>query len=98
MALTLTNRETFVVLHWLEADPARISHVRDHARRLSLQDRAIALPRLSDIIYDTLERELPRLEGVAAALLDAGIKRVNFYELALALLLEAGATIGAQAA
>ena len=98
MALTLTNRETFVVLHWLESDPARISHVRDHALRLAAQDRAIALPRLSDIIYDTLARELPELEGVASALLQAGLKRVNFYELALALLLEAGATIDAQAA
>jgi hypothetical protein len=97
MALTLTNRETFVVLHWLESDPARITHVRDHARRLASQDRAIAVPRLSDIIYDALARELPALDGVAAALLQAGLKRVNFYELALALLLETGVPVEARA-
>jgi hypothetical protein len=96
MALTLSNRETFLVLHWLEADPARISHVREHARMLGAHDPGIAVPRLSDIIYDTLGREMPTLDGVAAALLQAGLKRVNFYELALTFLLEAKAPVSAR--
>jgi hypothetical protein len=98
MALTLTNQETFLVLHWLESDGARISHIRDHAKRLAHQDRAIALPRLSDIIYDAVENELPALDGMAATLLQAGLNRVNFYELALALLLETGVPVEARAA
>jgi coproporphyrinogen III oxidase-like Fe-S oxidoreductase len=98
MALTLTNRETFEVLAWLEADAARIAHVREHARRLAREERAIALPRLSDIIYDTLEQGLPSLDGVAAALMQAGLKRVNFFELALAFLIETGAELEARAA
>jgi coproporphyrinogen III oxidase-like Fe-S oxidoreductase len=98
MALTVTNRETFEVLAWLESDPARIAHIREQARRLAREERAIALPRLSDIIYETLEQGLPGVDGVAAALLQAGLKRVNFFELALAFLIETGAELEVRAA
>lgn len=98
MPLTLTNRETFEVLAWLESDPARIAHIREHASRLAREERAIALPRLSDIIYETLEQGLPTVDGVAAALMQAGLKRVNFFELSLSFLIETGAELEARAA
>jgi hypothetical protein len=98
MALTLTSRETFEVLAWLESDGARLARVRDQARMLAHEDRAAALPRLSDTIYEMLEQDLPQLDGLSALLLQAGLKHVNFFELALSFLIETGIEVEARAA
>jgi hypothetical protein len=93
MALTLSNRETFAVLHWLDAEPARKAAIRAKAEKLALQDRALAIPKMANVIFEALASELPKLNGVSDALLQAGLNRVNFYELALALLLESGSSV-----
>ena len=91
MALTVSNRETFAVLDWLDGDPERREYWRARARKLSSLDTATAVPSLSNMIYEELSKEIPELGGVSAELLKSGLYRVNFYELALALLLESGA-------
>ena len=91
MALTVSNRETFAVLDWLDGDPERREYWRARARKLSNLDTATAVPSLSNMIYEELSTEIPELGGVSAELLKSGLYRVNFYELALALLLESGA-------
>lgn len=90
MALTVSNRETFAVLDWMDGDPERRQYWRERARKLSNVDTATAVPSLSNMIYEELSKEMPDLGGVSAELLKSGLYRVNFYELALALLLESG--------
>lgn len=89
MPLTLSNRETFAVLDWLERDPERRLRLRAAADRLAPKGVDLALPRLTSLLCDELDLELPHLEGVAAELLKSGANRVNFFELALALLTDA---------
>jgi hypothetical protein len=91
MACTLSNRETFLVMCWLDEQPERVARMQGEARRLLRKGFEEALPRMSDLIFDELQRDLPATEGVVGALLSSGLSRVNFLELAHALLLEAGA-------
>jgi hypothetical protein len=88
MALTLSNRETFLALQWLESDPERRSHFRDLASTLSKRYQEAAIPQLSDAIFAGLQENLPELDGLASQLLSSGLSKINFYELALALILE----------
>jgi hypothetical protein len=92
MALTFSNRETFLVLQWLESRPERYRYFRDLARRLAGITAETAVPRLAGAILAELELEMPKLDGLAAEMLQSGLRRVAFYELALALVLETGAT------
>ena len=69
MALTVSNRETFTVLDWLESDPVRRAWWREQAERVAKLDRATAIPRLSDLIYQELHKELPDSDGVSGELL-----------------------------
>ena len=88
MALTLSNRETFLALQWLESDAERREHFRGRAVQLSRRYQEAAIPRLSDELLSRLEEDLPKLEGLASQLLNSGIAKINFYELSLALILE----------
>ena len=88
--LTLSNRETFVVLAWLEENPKRRARVRAQAARLAAERNASPIARLSDFLLKELQSELPRLKGIAAEFMRSSIGRVNFHELAIALLAEAG--------
>ncbi len=88
MALTLSNRETFLALQWLESDPQRREHFRQMASRLSQRYQEAAIPRLSDAIFSSLQEDLPKLDGLASGLLTSGLSRINFYELSLALIME----------
>jgi hypothetical protein len=91
MACTLSNRETFVVMCWLDEEPARLARLQSEGQRLLRKGFEAALPHLSDLIYDELRRDLPDMDGVVGALLGSGLSRVNFLELAHALLLEVSA-------
>ena len=59
MALTVSNRETFAVLDWLDGDPERREYWRARARKLSNLDTATAVPNLSNMIYEELSKEIP---------------------------------------
>ena len=91
MALTFSNRETFLVLQWLEGKPERHHHYASLARRLAAINSETAVPHLADAILTELESELPKLDGIPGELLQSGLRRVAFYELALALVLDTGA-------
>jgi hypothetical protein len=91
MALTLSNRETFLVLNWIEEDEARMERCRRLATQACKGDAARAVPRLSDAIYSELKAELPDLDGIVREMLESGLRRVNFYELAMVFVLETGA-------
>lgn len=86
MALTLSNRETFLVLDWLESDPSRRARLRQRAAELTPPGGRVPISRVSEVVYQEIRSELPELRGLAALLLDCGLRRVNYYELALALL------------
>ena len=86
MACTLSNRETFLIMSWLDSDPDRLARLQEEARRLLRRGFEEALPRMSDFIYDELRENLPKVDGVFAALLASGLSRVNFMELAHAML------------
>ena len=88
MACTLSNRETFAVYNWIEMDPARLERFRAHGGRWKDYGAEFAIPRLINMIYEELSAELPQLEGVAAVIFEGGLARVNFFELAHALLSE----------
>ena len=94
MALTLSNRETFLALQWLESDPDRREHFTQLASRLSQRYREAAIPQLSDAIFTSLHEDLPKLDGLASDLLKSGLSKINFYELALALILESESKTG----
>jgi hypothetical protein len=85
VACTLSNRETFAVMQWLEADPSRRKALRVHAKKLMHSGVEYAIPRMSDHIYAELQQELPDLQGITAALLQGGLRKVNFLEIAHAL-------------
>ena len=91
MALTFSNRETFLVLQWLESKPERHHYYASLARSLAAINSETAVPRLADAILTELESELPKLDGIAGEMLQSGLRRVAFYELALALVLDTGA-------
>ena len=42
---------------------------------------------MSDYIYQELEQELPAMQGITAELLKGGLRRVQFLELAHAVLI-----------
>jgi hypothetical protein len=86
VALTLTNRETFLVLDWLDSDPARRARLCQRAAELTPSGGSVHISRLSELVYQEIRAELPELRGLAALILDCGLRRVNCYELALALL------------
>jgi hypothetical protein len=88
MSLTLSNRETFLALQWLESDPDRRERFRQLASRLSKRYQEAAIPHLSDAIFSSLQEDLPQLDGLASDLLSSGLSKINFYELSLALILE----------
>ena len=92
MACTLSNRETFLVLEWLQSDPERIARLSQRAQRLTVWGLESAIPRMSSAIYEELSATLPSLEGPTAAMLESGLRRVNFFELALAVLSEHNVT------
>jgi hypothetical protein len=83
---TFSNRETFAVMQWLEADPLRRKALRERAKKLMQSGVEYAIPRMSDYIYQELQQELPNLEGITSALLQGGLRKVNFLEIAHALL------------
>lgn len=87
MALTLTNRETFEVLNWLESDRERLARFRRRAAKLAESKQETAILHLSNMLWEELRVDIPDLHGLAGAMLESGLSRVKFYELALWLLL-----------
>ena len=88
MAMTLTSRETFLALSWIEAEPERREHFRKLASDLSRRYKDDAVPRLSDELLSSLQHALPALGNPWSQLMGSAISKINFYELSMALILE----------
>jgi hypothetical protein len=60
--------------------------LRQQAAELTPGGAGVPVSRLSQVVYREIRAELPELRGLAALILDCGLRRVNDHELALALL------------
>jgi hypothetical protein len=89
MMMDFTSAETTAVMGWIEADEARNQLWRELAQRaLKTSGRAMAISKLSDALFDAVEETLPHAEGLAGQLVPRVLTRVNFYEIAAALIRE----------
>jgi hypothetical protein len=99
MMIDFTSAETMAVLEWIEADEARHQLWHELAQRaLRTSGRTMAISKLSDALYDAVEQTLPHAEGLAGQLVPRVLTRVNFYEIAAALIREAGTEVTEAAA
>jgi hypothetical protein len=67
-----------------------IAHIDEQKQKNLEAAIAAGVAHLAEAILMELELELPKLGGIAEQMLRSGLRRVAFYELALALLLETG--------
>jgi hypothetical protein len=90
MMIDFTSAETMAVVAWIEADEARNQLWHELAQRaLRTSGRTMAISKLSDALFDAVEQTLPYTEGLAGQLVPRVLTRVNFYEIAAALVREA---------
>src|SRR6476620_4771483 len=98
MMMDFTSAETMAVMNWIEADEERNQLWHELAQRaLRSSGSAMAISKLSDALFDAVEQTLPQTEGLAGQLVPRVLTRVNFYEIAAALIREVS-TETAQAA
>jgi len=91
MLMDFTSAETTAAMDWLEADEQRNQLWHELAQRaLRSSGRTMAISKLSDALFDAVEQTLPHTEGLAGQLVPRVLTRVNFYEIAAALVREAG--------
>jgi hypothetical protein len=85
-----TSAETTTVVNWIEADEQRRHYwLAMAANALVRNERTVAIPKISAALYEAVAETLPTVEGLAADLIPRLLLRVNFYEIAAALLTEA---------
>jgi hypothetical protein len=85
-----TSGETTTVINWIEADEQRRHYwLALAASALVRNERTAAISKISAALYEAVAETLPAVEGLAADLIPRLLLRVNFYEIAAALLAEA---------
>jgi hypothetical protein len=85
-----TSAETTTVVNWIESDEQRRHYwLTLAANALVRNDRTAAIPKISAALYEAVVETLPAVEGLAGDLIPRLLLRVNFYEIAAALLTEA---------
>ena len=90
MIVDFTSAETTTVVNWIESDEQRRHYwLALAASALVRNERTAAIPKISAALYDAVAETLPAVEGLAADLIPRLLLRVNFYEIAAALLAEA---------
>jgi hypothetical protein len=88
-----TSAETTTVVNWIESDEQRRSYwLAMAANALVRNERTAAIPKISAALYEAVVETLPTVEGLAGDLIPRLLLRVNFYEIAAALLAEAAET------
>jgi hypothetical protein len=84
-----TSAETTTVINWIESDEQRRQYwLTLAASALIRNERTAAIPKLSAALYEAVAETLPAVDGLAADLIPRSLLRVNFYEIAAALLRE----------
>ena len=87
MLPTITSHETVLVREWLTEDAQRRSQWSRKAQDLVLQiGMDEAAHHLSCLLCDQVMDELDCAQGLGQTLVEAAIKRINFFELAIGLL------------
>lgn len=90
MIVDFTSAETTTVINWIESDEQRRRYwLALAANALVRNERTSAIPKISAALYEAVAETLPAAEGLAADLIPRLLLRVNFYEIAAALLTEA---------
>ncbi len=87
--MEVLNRETALVLAWLEEDAGRWARIAACAARGGGMAPDAAVDELTELMRGEVETQLPRLQGIAAELLGRALWRVDFDMLAVELLREA---------
>jgi len=76
-------------MEWLKGEQQRYNYWREQAQQLVLQHgMEAAIRHLSALLCERVARELSHLAGLGQTLLDATLKRINYYELAVGFLRE----------
>jgi hypothetical protein len=90
MIVDFTSAETTTVINWIESDEQRRRYwLALAASALVRNERTAAIPKISAALYEAVVETLPTVEGLAGDLIPRLLLRVNFYEIAAALLAEA---------
>ena len=90
MILDFTSAETTAVVNWIESNEERRRYwLALAASALVRNERTAAIPKISAALYEAVVETLPTVEGLAGDLIPRLLLRVNFYEIAAALLAEA---------
>ena len=85
----ITSPETIATMEWLKAEQQRYNYWREQAQQLVLQHGMEgAIPHLSALLCERVAREIGRLPGLGKTLLEAALKRINYFELAVGFLRE----------
>jgi hypothetical protein len=88
--LDFTSAETTAVVNWIESNEERRRYwLALAASALVRNERTAAIPKISAALYEAVVETLPTVEGLAGDLIPRLLLRVNFYEIAAALLAEA---------
>ena len=92
MIVDFTSAETTTVVNWIESDEQRRHYwLALAANALVRNERTAAIPKISAALYEAVVETLPSVDGLAGDLIPRLLLRVNFYEIAAALLTEASA-------
>ena len=84
----ITSPETIVVMEWLTSDVERYQYWSKQAQIISLHyGMEVAPHQLSMLLSEQLTKNLTLCGGLGETLLAATLKRVNYFELAMGLLL-----------
>ena len=90
MIVDFTSAETTTVINWIESDEQRRRYwLALAASALVRNERTAAIPKISAALYEAVVETLPAVEGLAGDLIPRLLLRVNFYEIAAALVAEA---------
>jgi len=85
-----TSAETTTVINWIESDEQRRHYwLALASNALVRNERTAAIPKISAALYEAVVETLPAVEGLAGDLIPRLLLRVNFYEIAAALVAEA---------
>ncbi|HTS52785.1 MAG TPA: hypothetical protein VMH26_05890 [Burkholderiales bacterium] len=89
MLVDFTSAETTTVINWIESDEQRRHYwLALAASALTRNERTAAIPKISAALYEAVVETLPAVDGLAADFIPRSLLRVNFYEIAAALLRE----------
>ncbi len=82
----ITSHETVITMEWIMSDESHRQFWLDRALDLQREGMELAILRLSNLLNDYVAHQLRSDEPLANALVEPMLKRINFFELAVAFL------------